>query len=209
MPFQVEPAGGLDDLGELSADVVEIAAVEPDVVLLLVELGADPVVLVLHPDLRAEAPKDLGGVLRGRGEHELDRMEDREARLTESILAGQRGKLPDVAGEHAGPLNLVEGSVVGAGDGGLDEALAEADPKLAGEDLDDVLGGERVGADEQLAEDRALGRGPRRRLDGRVGLGYLGEGGRAVRIRRMAGRGQDIGDRHPEIGRAVVRLAER
>ena len=54
MPSQASGRGRLDDLRELAADVVEVARVEADVVARLVELGADPVVLVLDPDLRAE-----------------------------------------------------------------------------------------------------------------------------------------------------------
>ena len=50
-----ERPGRLDDLGELVADVVQVARVEPDVGAALVELGTDAVVLVLDPDLGAEA----------------------------------------------------------------------------------------------------------------------------------------------------------
>ena len=53
-PAQGERPGGLDDLGELAADVVQVARVEADVRPALVELGADAVVLVLDPDLGAE-----------------------------------------------------------------------------------------------------------------------------------------------------------
>ena len=62
-PGPAQRPGGLDDLGELVADVVEVARVEADVRAALVELGADPVVLVLDPDLGAEPADDLVGVL--------------------------------------------------------------------------------------------------------------------------------------------------
>ena len=55
MPSQASGPGALDDLGELAADVVQVARVEPDVVAALVELGPDPVVLVLDPDLGRRA----------------------------------------------------------------------------------------------------------------------------------------------------------
>ena len=48
---------------------------------------------------------DLGGVLGRRREHELDRVEEREARLGEPVVAGELGHPADVAGEHAGPLH--------------------------------------------------------------------------------------------------------
>ena len=54
-PVPGEAAGALDDLRELAADVVQVARVEPDVVAVAVELGADPVVLVLDPDRHARA----------------------------------------------------------------------------------------------------------------------------------------------------------
>ena len=59
-PSQAQGPRGLDDLGELAADVVQVARVEADVATALVELGPDAVVLVLDPDRRAEAGHDLG-----------------------------------------------------------------------------------------------------------------------------------------------------
>jgi len=44
---------------------VKVARVEPDVVALAVELGPNPVVLVLDPDRHAEALDDVVGVLGG------------------------------------------------------------------------------------------------------------------------------------------------
>ena len=67
-----------DDLRIARADVVQVARVEPDFGPELVELCPDPVVLVLHPDLRAEPGDDLGRILGWRGEHELERMEERQ-----------------------------------------------------------------------------------------------------------------------------------
>ena len=64
--------------------------VEPDLVAVAVELGPDPVVLVLDPDRDAEPLDDLGGVLGRRGEHELERVEERELGLVEPVVAGER-----------------------------------------------------------------------------------------------------------------------
>ena len=79
----------------------------------------------------AEPLHDLGGVLGRRGEHELDRVEEGEARLGEPVVAGELGHPADVAGEHPGPLHLVERPVERLRDRRLDEALAEPDPELA------------------------------------------------------------------------------
>ena len=65
MPSQGSPVGRLDDLRVAAADVVQVARVEADLRVALVELGTDAVVLVLDPDLGAEAGDDLGGVLGG------------------------------------------------------------------------------------------------------------------------------------------------
>ena len=85
--------GGADDLGVARADVVQVARVEAHLAAALVELGPDAVVLVLEPDLRAEPGDDLLGVLGGRGEHELERMEERQRRAREGIVAGEGGQL--------------------------------------------------------------------------------------------------------------------
>ena len=96
-----------------------------------------------------EPGDDLRGVLGRRGEHELERMEQRQRGVAELVVAGEAGQPPDVADEHARPLDVVERAVEGLRDGGLDEALAQADPEVAAEHLDDVLGRQRVGPLEE------------------------------------------------------------
>ena len=81
---------------------------------------------------------DLGGVLGRRGEHELERVEQRQLGVAELVVAGQLGQPADVAGQHAGPLDVVERAVERLGDRGLDEALAQPDAQLAAEHLDDA-----------------------------------------------------------------------
>ena len=83
-----ERTGRFDDLGELRADVVEVARVQAHIRAALVELGADAVVLVLDPDLGPEAGEDLGGVLGRRGEHELERVEQGQLGVVEAVVAG-------------------------------------------------------------------------------------------------------------------------
>ena len=127
----------------------------------------------------------------------------------QGVVAGERGQPADVADQHPGPLHVVERPVEGARDGGLDEALAQADPQVAAEHLDDVLGGQRVGAFEQGAQDRRLAGRPGGRsiaanaaaTSGSVGL-VSGGGAWPAAV-------EHVGDGDAEVGRAVVRLAER
>ena len=92
----------------------------------------------------------------------------------EPVLAREHGRLADVAGEHPRPLHVVERPLERLRDRRLEQPLAQADPQLAGQDLDDVLRRQRVGPREQRAEDRALARRPRRRLDRGERVGDLG-----------------------------------
>ena len=127
----------------------------------------------------------------------------------EPVLGREHGRLADVAGEHPGPLHLVERPLERLRDRRLEQALAQADPQLAGEHLDDVLRRQRVGPREQLAEDRALARRPRRGLDRGERVGDLGDR-RPVLGRRLRGpQREHVLDRAAEVGRSVVRLAER
>ena len=156
IPSQSRAGGGLDDLRIAAADVVQVARVEPDVRASLVELAADPVVLVLDPDLGPEAADDLGRILGRRGEHELERMEELQGCLVQLVVAREFGQPPDVADEHAGPLDVIERAVERLGDGRHDEPLAQPDTQVATEHLDDGLGGQRVGASQEGFEDRRL-----------------------------------------------------
>ena len=136
-------------------------------------------------------------------------MEERQRGRRQGVVPGQTGQPADVADQHPGPLDVVERPVEGARDPGLDQALAQADPQVAAEHLDDVLRGHRVGAFEQAAQDR--------RLLGRAGGGldlgerggHLGECRARLGRRGVAGRAQHLGDGDPEVRRAVVGLGQR
>ena len=218
MPSHGSACGRLDDLRIAAADVVQVARVEADLRAALVELGTDAVVLVLDPDLGTEPGDDLGGVLGRRGEHELERVEEGQRGRRQAIVAGECGQLPDVADEHARPLDVVERAVEGARDAGLDQALAQADPQVATEHLDDVLGGHRVGALEQAAQDRRLPGRAGGGLDlaergghlgeGRARLGRRGVAGGAQAPRRPRSRGRTSG-RRPRRGRRAGRARSR
>ena len=138
------------------------------------ELGPDAVVLVFDPDRWAEAADDLGRIL-GRGrEHELEGMEEARRCLAEPVLPGEYGRGPDVALQHAGPLDGRQRTVERLGDGRLEQALAKADPQLARQDLDDVLGGQRVASVEEFLEKARLRGGARGSLDRGICSGDLG-----------------------------------
>ena len=92
---------------------------------------------------------------------------------------------------------------------GLDQALAEADPQVATEHLDDVLRGHRVGAFEQAPQDRRLLRRAGGGLDLGERGGHLGECRARLGRRGVAGRAQHLGDGDAQIRRAVVGLGQR
>ncbi len=135
-------------------------------------------------------------------------MEHREAGLIEPILRGERSEPPDVARQHARPLDRFERPIIGPGNRRLHESLPEPDPKLAGQDLDDVLRGERIRSTEEITQDRALRRGSGRGLDGAVCRRDLGQRRGRRGVRGVIGSRQDVGDGHAEVRRPVVGLAE-
>ena len=106
MPSQLTVVRSRDHLRVAIADVVQVAAVQPDLVALLVQLGADAVVLVLDPDRRAEPREHLVLVGDGIGEHRLERPEQRQLGLAQAVVARQLGGVAEVAGEHARPLHV-------------------------------------------------------------------------------------------------------
>ena len=173
------------------------------------ELRPDAVVLVLDPDLGAEPGDDLGGVLGRRGEHELERMEEGELGGGQRVVASESGEPADVADQHPGPLHVVERPVERTGDRGLDETLAKADPEVAAEHLDDVLRGQRIGPGEEIVEDARLAGWAGGLLDLGERGGHLGECRRELGRRRVTGLAEHLGHGDTEVGRAVVRLAER
>ena len=182
--------------------------VEPRLAAPPVELGADAVVLVLDPDHRPEARDDLGRVLGRRGEHELDRVEQAQARLVQAALFGADRRLAHVAGEHSGQLDLGRGPLERFGDGRLQQPLAQPDAQLPGQDLDDVLGGEGSRSAEQRAEERALGRGPRSGLDRGEGLGHFQDPRGVARVRLIRSMRQHVGHGLAQVGGAIVGLAQ-
>ena len=204
----VQRAGGLDDFRELAADVVQVPAVQPDLGPAPVELGSHTVVLVLDPDGGPEPRQYVGGILGGRGQHELDRMEQPEPGLVQATLFGEDGRLARVAGQHQRHAHGRLGPLEGLRDGSLQQPLAQPDAEFASQDLDDVLGGQGITAIEQTREQRALlGRGSRA-LDRAEGIRDLAEARGETRVRSHGPKNKDIGHGLSEIGGSIVGLAE-
>ena len=188
MPSQPQVAGALDDLRELAADVVEVAAVEADLRSGAVQLRADAVVLVLDPDRRTQAAEDLVGVLGRRREHELQRMEQRQlGRPRAGPPRARTAVRPTSPVSIPAHLTRSSGRSKAWAMAASRQPLAQPDAQLAGEHLHDVLR-RRAGRhrSQERPEDRALARGPRRRLDRRVRLRDLEERRSAVGRRLRA-----------------------
>ncbi len=173
---------------------MQVAGVETHLRTELVELSPDAVVLVLDPDLGTEPGDDLGGVLGGRREHELERMEQGQRGGVERVVAGEPGQPADVADEHPGPLHVVERTVERPGDGRLDETLAKSDPEVAAEHLDDVLRGQWIRPREKTLEHGRLAGRTRGLLDLGERGGHLGECRRDLGRRRVARLAQHVRD---------------
>ncbi len=203
-PVPGEPAGRLDDLRELPRHVVEVAREEAHLVAPAVDLGPDPVVLVLRPDLGSQAANDLRRVLGRRGEHEPQGVEEPQPCLRQTVVAGEEGGLAEVAGEHHGPGDVRRRTPEGQGDRGLHEPLAQPDPQLAAQDLHEVGGAERIAAAEELLEDGRLGGRAPRGLDGGEGGGDLGDGRPAGIVRLARRRRHDVPDRAAQVRVAIV-----
>ena len=127
-----------DQVGEAFGDLVQrpreqgdAAALDRDAVQYAVALdvgrdvglGTDTVELVLDDERRRHLPGDIGQVRGGRGEHELDRVEEPHPGLTEQAMPGQPGGLANVAFQHVDPLDLADGDSGQPGDGVLHRAL--------------------------------------------------------------------------------------
>jgi hypothetical protein len=70
-------------------------------------------------------------------------LENPESGFVETLIAGEEGDLAEIAFEHVG---LAHGGGIGLEGGSqrlLEEAFLEPDAKIAGEDFDEILRGDR------------------------------------------------------------------
>jgi hypothetical protein len=89
-------------------------------------------------------------------------MEEAEACLGQFSRGGQAQSFAEIAEQHVGALDLVEGFVESASDRFLDETFFQADAQVAADDFHDVLGFERSGSLKKRAQkSAALAAGPR------------------------------------------------
>ena len=212
IPAHGRSARRRDDLRELAADVVEVAAStggprRP-------RGGAGRGCRRTCPRPR---PSGRGGARisaassAGRGEHELERVEQRELGARRGGPRGPARGPADVAGEHARPLDGVERPVEGLGDAPPRASPSRSPIRSSPErTLTMPRRGLRVGA-ARAAPSRSsrLGgrarRRPRSRRTPRRPRASVGE---------SAGSGawpasrQHVADRRADVGRAVVRRAE-
>ncbi len=165
------------DLGEGGGHVVEVAREEARTGLGdQVQLGADAVVLVLDPGLRADPPHHLLRVGDRGGEHAADRAAELQRSLGQPIIARQDGRRTRLAEQHAGAPHRLDRPVKGRGDRLLQQPLAQPDSQLARGDTAHETRLFRSGSVEQA---------------GHLGHPHLGRGGLAdgapPRIQRRQG----------------------
>ena len=129
---------GVDELGKGAGRLLEVAREKLDARSLAVKLAAHAVVLLLRPHCAgAHARECLTGRLDRAGQHESHRLEKSDRAGLELPALAAHGGFADVARHQVYALDLRDGDPESLGDGRLDQALAEADPHLAGDDLDE------------------------------------------------------------------------
>ena len=119
-------------------------------------LGANAIELVFYLCAGGKVLHRLCRRLRGAGQHEGNRLKQSQPGFGQLILSRQAQRGGSIAQQHVGALHRRERTVKGARDSFLHQALAQADPQIAGDDFDDVLGFERIGAAQQAFNDGQL-----------------------------------------------------
>src|SRR5258708_18035411 len=149
-------ADGLEEIGEFG-DGIEGSGIDFDLRIALVERGADAVKLVFQEGAVGEGGDEVGGSLRGTGEHDGDGAEELERDGRELVGDGEAEDVGDVTEEHVGALDGGESLVEGFGYGLFDEVFFQADAQFAGGDFDEVLGFEGGEALECVLEESLFG----------------------------------------------------
>ena len=122
------------------------------------QLTAHAVVFLLRPHrLGAHAGERLARRLDGAGEHETDRLKQRDGAGLELSVLAPNGGLADVARDQVHAFHLRDRNPERLRDRGFDQAFAEADAHLAGDDLDEESSGLGVQPPEQSFERSGLG----------------------------------------------------
>src|SRR5579862_4874588 len=193
-------------LGELPRDAAQIAGEYFHAVGIAMQLRADAVVLVLHPDrLRRVFFQPLPYRLRARfraGEHALDRREEPKGRRAKRVLRGERRRFADVAQHHVGLLHLLQVPPEGRRYPFFHEPFLQADAEVAREYFHQMPAFRRREPPEGFREEIGLCQRPpalpqrREELPGRQERKFAG-----LRLspqnfeRRLSGVAMAVGDR--------------
>ena len=136
------------------------------------QLAAHAVVFLFRPDgLRTHAREGFIRRFDWAREHETDRLKERDCARLELSPFATNGRLADVTGDEVHALDLGDRDAESFSNRGLDEALAETDAELPGDDLDEEPRGLGVQAHEQRLQRFGFGcasrgaDGLQRRLD--------------------------------------------
>ena len=135
---------GAGYLGKTGGDDLQVAGENLRALRVGVDLGANAVELRLDPERGGIGKSGLngGGIRFGRGQHALDRLEKSHCALVEAAISCHDCHETQVAAEHVCLAHLAGIGFEGIGDTFLQQALFETDAQVAGEDLDEKLGGD-------------------------------------------------------------------
>ncbi len=145
-------AGGRHHFRKGRGDVIEVPRVKDDTVAFLVQLATDAVVFVLDPRLAADPAHDGRRILFRGGEHELQRVHQPQLCRPERSAPGPHRDLADVTRQHPRPGDFGQRRAEGLGDPLFDQAGAQPDAQIAGQDLADILRLARGQPVEQFAQ---------------------------------------------------------
>ena len=139
----------IDKLGESSRRFLEVAREQLHARLLAMQLAAHAIVLFFRPDgARAHAlERPRSGFDRAR-EHEADRLKQSDGAGLELAALAKHRRLADVTRHKMHALDLCDRDAEPLADRGFDEALAEPNAHLAGDDLHEKARGFRRHAPE-------------------------------------------------------------
>ncbi len=114
--------------------------------------------------IREPGPDRFCRGLRAR-EHAFDRAEQRQLRPLQLALQCEQRRAPDVAEKHVRFFHVIERSVESGRDRFFDETLAQTDPEIAGQNLDDILAFARRDFRETFLQNLRLGQWAARFLE--------------------------------------------
>ena len=152
---------GLDDFGECIRNVIQCSGIDRRPWRFHVQLCANSVVLVFDVERPGEIRKDLIFGLSGRGEHEFHRAKKSGGGLSELAFPGDDCGFSNISQCHIGTPDCLHRTVKCLCNRFFDRVFLEADPHVAGNDLDHILRFSRGELAQQICN-----RGELRRIPG-------------------------------------------